>query len=213
MKTKHLIKRLFKPILILVSASHVSAEPNKNYPTVDDTSYAETNGDHVIQLSALLPAATNEVWQALTTAEGWTSFAVSFASVDMRIGGIIETSYNPKAAVGDPDNIKNQIVAYVPGRILAIRCVQAPRKFEHQQEFTSTVTLFELIPVETNKTRLILTAVGYRPGPAYDDLFTRFRWGNAYTLDKLRLRFESGRSSAPAENGETKSSNKSNVRN
>lgn len=168
------------------------AEPNKSFPQVDDSSDTEPNGSRVIRLAVEVAAPSDAVWRAFTTSEGWKSFAVALASVDFRVGGIIETSYNPQALVGDPDNIKNEIVAYVPGRILAIRCVQAPRNFEHKQEFFATSTLIEIVPVSEKASRVLATSAGFKPGAAYDALFPKFRLGNAYTLDKLRLRFEQG---------------------
>jgi uncharacterized protein YndB with AHSA1/START domain len=189
----------------LVRRTHAFAGPNKDYPNIDDTSFTEPNGDRVIRLSVEAAAPSEDVWRALTTADGWKSFSVAFAVVDMKVGGIIETSYNPKAQPGDPDNIKNEIVAYVPGRILAIRCVQAPRNFVHKPEFFATSTLMELVPHGKDKTLVTLTAVGYRPGEAYDDLLKKFQWGDAYTLDKLRQRFEPHPAS-PGGNTEPKTS-------
>ena len=191
----------------LLPALPIVAEPNQDFPKVEDTSFTETNGNRVICLTTDIPAHPDQVWRTLTTAEGWKSFAVAFAAVDMQVGGVIETSYNAAAKPGDPDNIKNQIVAYVPGRILAIRCVQTPRDFKHKQEFFSTSTLLEVLPLGADKSRVCLTAAGYRPGEAYDSLYKHFRWGDAYTLDKLRRRFETGRSTAPVETHETKSFN------
>jgi len=168
----------------------LSAAPYKDYPEVEDTCFTETNGYRVIRLSVEVPAMVEEVWQTFTTSDGWKSFGVAFASVDMQVGGVIETSYSPQAKLGDPDNIKNQIVAYVPGRMLAIRCVQAPRNFEHKEEFFATATVIEMEPMEGNKARVRAYSVGFRPGKAYDDLYAKFRRGNAYTLHKLRLSFE-----------------------
>lgn len=207
MKIRHFSNHWFNMIPVLLLVARALAGANKDFPTVDDTSYTEPNGDRVIQLSILVPASTNDVWRAITTAEGWKSFAVSFANMELKVGGIIETSYNPKAAVGDPDNIKNEIVAYVPSRMLAIRCVQAPRNFEHRKEFFETSTVFELISLGVKETRVVLTAVGYRPGEAYDMLFKNFRWGDAFTLEKLRSRFSTGQSAAPAETEETQKFN------
>ena len=201
------MKRYLILFALALVATRATAEPNKDFPKIEDTSGTEANGDRVIRLSVEAPAPPEAVWQALTTAEGWKSFAVAFAAVDMKIGGIIETSYKTNAQAGDPDNIKNEIVAYVPGRILAIRCVQAPRTFEHKQEFFATSTLIELAPVNKDKTLVTMTAVGYRPGAAYDDLFKKFRWGDAYTLEKLRSRFESGHSTAPVEKEATGNAN------
>lgn len=179
-------------LFLALAVGGAQAGPNKDFPKVDDTSYTEPNGNRVIRLSADIAAPPDEIWRALTTAAGWKSFAVAFASMDMQVGGILETSYDSKAKPGDPDNIKNEIVAYVPGRILAVRCVQTPRNFEHKQEFFATSTLLEVIPLKKKKARVVLTAVGYRPGEAYDALYKHFRWGDAYTLDKLRALFEPG---------------------
>ncbi len=177
-------------VLSMMLLAIASAEPHKNYPTVDDTSSVEPNGDRVIRLSVDVAAPPEAVWQTLTTADGWKRFAVAFAEVAMKVGGIIETSYNANSKRGDPDNIRNEIVAYIPGRMLAIRCVQTPRNFKYQQEFCSTSTVFEISPSGSHSTRISVTAVGYRPGEAYDDLFKKFRWGDAYTLEKLRALFD-----------------------
>lgn len=184
---------------LLMVAFNLGAEPRPDYPKVDDASYTEPNGDRVIKLSTEVPAAPEEIWRVLTTSEGWKSYAVAFAQIDMQVGGIIETSYNPKAKAGDTNNIKNQIVAYVPGRMLAMRCVQAPAGFEHKDEFFATATVLEIIPVDKTKSKVVATGVGFRPGEAYDDLFKKFRWGDAYTLDKLRLRFDPAAAAAEAE--------------
>jgi uncharacterized protein YndB with AHSA1/START domain len=192
------MKKMVITVGIALAGLSASGEPFKDYPKVDDTCYTEANGDRVIRLSTEVASAPEEIWRVLTTADGWKSFAVAFAFVEMRVGGIIETSYNPKAQVGDPDNIKNEIVAFVPGRMLAIRCVQAPRNFTHKEEFFRTATVIEITPLEGDKkSRVTLTAVGYGKGEAYDDLYKKFRWGDAYTLEKLRLRFEP--TSQPAE--------------
>ena len=106
--------------LFTLQLAGTAAETNKTTTSITDTSYVETNGDRVIRLSVDVSASADEIWSAFTTAEGWKSFAVAFAQVDMKVGGIIETSYNPKAQAGDSNNIKNEIVAYIPGRMLAI---------------------------------------------------------------------------------------------
>jgi hypothetical protein len=60
-------------------------------------------------------APPQAVWEAISTVEGWKSWAVPVAWAD---GDTFETSYNPAARPGDPMNIKNQFVASVPGRRL-----------------------------------------------------------------------------------------------
>jgi uncharacterized protein YndB with AHSA1/START domain len=156
---------------------------------VEDTSFVEANGDRVLQLSAVIDAPGGNVWQTFSTAEGWKQLGVKMAAVDFRVGGVIETSYTAGAKPGDPGNIKNEIVAYVPDRLLAIRNVQAPPGFVHAEEFGRTATVIEMEPAEVGKTRLRITGVGFKPGTAFDDLYGKFLAGNAYTLDLLRKRW------------------------
>ncbi|MBI2263020.1 MAG: SRPBCC domain-containing protein [Caulobacterales bacterium] len=156
---------------------------------LEDTSSVEANGHRIIQLSVEVPASPSEVWSALTTSEGWRRLGVSFAQVDFRTGGMIETGYAPGAAAGAAGNIRNQIVAYVPGRMLAIRNVQAPPGFPHAAEFAQTATVMELDPVGEDRTRVTLTATGFAPGPAFDTLHGFFLRGNGQTLEMLRDSF------------------------
>jgi len=201
------MKPLLAAALFALLTLNLIAIPNADFPKIDDTSFSEPNGSRIIQLSVEVSASKNEIWTVLSTAEGWKSFAVAFAVVDFQIGGVLETSYNPDARVGNPNNIKNQIVAYIPGRLLSIRCIQAPENFQHKQEFFATATTIEITPIKVNKSRVTLTAVGYGPGEAYDTLYNHFLRGDAYTLDKLRVRFETGQSTAPSESKEVKNFN------
>ena len=156
---------------------------------LEDTSSVEPNGHRIIQLSIRVPAPPSEVWSALTTSAGWRRLGVSFAEVDFRTGGVIETGYAADAVAGAPGNIRNQIVAYVPQRMLAIRNVQAPPGFPHAAEFAETATVMELEPAGEGQTQLTLTATGFAPGPAYDTLYGFFRQGNGLTLETLRDSF------------------------
>src|SRR5580698_222612 len=76
------------------------------------------------EISAIVPAPPAEVFRVFTTPQGWNRLGVPFAAVDFRVGGIIETNYAATAHAGQADNIKNQILAYVPGRMIALRNVQ-----------------------------------------------------------------------------------------
>jgi uncharacterized protein YndB with AHSA1/START domain len=176
---------LAAPILVglaLIAATATAAEP------------AATRG---FEVSGVIPARPAAVWQALTTAEGWRRMGVPFAVVDFRIGGTIETSYSATAHPGQPDNIKNQVAAFIPGRMIALRNVQAPPSFPYPAEFATTATVFELMPAGHGATRLTVTGVGYGQGPAYDWLLDKFKEGDAWTLKELADSF-AGKAQAPA---------------
>jgi uncharacterized protein YndB with AHSA1/START domain len=169
------------------------AEPSwRDFKGVANTSFVEPGGDRAIQLSVDVAASPAQVFDAFATSAGFSSWAVPVAHVDLRIGGIIEASYNAAAKLGDPNNIKNQILAYVPARLLVIRNVQAPRGFADPALFAHTVTIIEMAPVDSGHTRVTLTNAGYGQSEGYKTLYGHFEWGDAYTLSELKTRFEKG---------------------
>ena len=174
---------------LALAAGSAEAQATGAATAVENTSFVEPDGDRVMQLSTTVPAPPAQVWEAFTTAQGWKRLGVRMASVDFRVGGAIETSYRAEARPGDPGNIRNEIVGYVPERLLVIRNVQAPPGFAFAEEFSRTATVIELEPGAGGGTRVRLSGVGFRPGAAYDDLYGKFTAGNAYTLDLLRRSF------------------------
>jgi uncharacterized protein YndB with AHSA1/START domain len=178
---------------LICMASVRAAEPSwRDFRDVTNTSFMEPSGQRSIQLSIDVPASPHQVFSAFTTSDGFSSWAVPIAKVDYRIGGYIEASYDPNAKIGDPGNIKNAIVAYVPDRVLVIHNIQAPADFADQALFQRTVTIIEFTALEPRRTRVTITNAGYGAGEGFDTLYRHFEWGNAYTLQALKKRFEEG---------------------
>lgn len=179
-----------------LSTSAFAAEPSfpdwRQYREVTNSSYVEADGDRVLQLSIVVKATPAQVWRAFTTGEGYREWVAPVAQIELAVDGMIEASYNAAAKIGDPDNIRNRIVAYVPERMLSIRNVQAPKALPHRDLFPRISTTIELEDLGQGRTRVQLTAVGYGQDPGFDVLYRHFEWGNAYTLEQLRKRFETG---------------------
>jgi hypothetical protein len=183
----------FACLLSFVSGPVPAAEHTwRDFKDVSNTSYTEPGGDRSIQLSIDVPASSHDAFTAFTTTEGFASWAVPMAKVELRIGGYIEASYDPSAKLGDPGNIKNQIVAYVPDRLLVIHNVQAPPGFADPELFQHTATVIEFLALDLRHTRVTITNLGYGSGDRFDTLYRHFEWGNAYTLQELKTRFEKG---------------------
>jgi uncharacterized protein YndB with AHSA1/START domain len=192
------VKRL---VLAAVAAACLAlpafaAEPSfpdwRQYRDVSNSSYLEADGDKVLQLSVVVKATPAQVWRAFTTGEGYREWVAPVAQIDLAVDGMIEASYDANAKIGDPDNIRNRIVAYVPERMLSIRNVQAPRALPHRDLFPQISTTMEFEDLGGGRTRVVLTAVGYRKDPGFDVLYRHFEWGNAYTLNELKKRFDTG---------------------
>ena len=163
-----------------------------DFPDVRDDSYTEPNGSRVLKLSVTIDAPVDKIWQLLISREGWQSWAVPVAWVEFGIGGMVETSYTATAVRGQPGNIKNAIVAYVPEQLLVLRNVQAPPNFEYAEDFGKTVTAINLRSISKNRSQVELDGVGFLAKPAFDTLLKRFRFGDSWTLEHLKRAAEHG---------------------
>lgn len=183
-------------ILLLATATlsnaAFAAHSWRDFKDVTNSSYVEPNGDRSLQLSIDVPAPVKSVYDAMTTSEGFSSWAVPVAKIDLRVRGMIEASYSADAKFGDPNNIKNEIIAYVPDHLLIIQNVQAPKGFVDSTLFQKTVTIMEFTPIDAKSTHVTLTNAGYGKGADFDDVYSHFEWGDAYTLHELRARFVNG---------------------
>jgi uncharacterized protein YndB with AHSA1/START domain len=176
----------------VVATSSAAEHTWRDFKDVSNTSFIESSGDRAIQLSIDVAASPADAFAAFATSKGFASWAVPMAHVELRIGGYIEASYDSHAKIGDPDNIRNEIVGYVPDRLLVIRNVQAPSGFADPELFRRTATVIEFAPRDATHTRVTITNAGYGTGERWDVLYRHFEWGDAYTLAELKARFDRG---------------------
>ena len=186
------MKRLGLLVVLGLAAFFVKSAPAAHFPNVRDESFTERNGSRALKLSIDIDAPVGNIWQLLISAEGWRSWAVPVAWVDFGIGGVIETSYTATAIRGQPGNIKNAILAYVPEQMLVIRNIQAPPNFEYAEEFGKTVTVINLRSLSKNRSRVELDGIGFLATPAFDTLLKKFRFGDSWTLEHLKRAAEHG---------------------
>ena len=152
---------------------------------VTEQSFTLPGGE--LQHATVIDAPVAKVWAAFTTEPGFTAWAVPLARIDLRVGGSIETSYDPKVPLGSNQTIRNEIVALVPERLLVMRNVQAPPGVPFDVAiFQSTQTALWFEPLDAARTRLTLVAGRFLAGPAYDGVMKFFQAGNAYTFGELR---------------------------
>jgi uncharacterized protein YndB with AHSA1/START domain len=169
-------------------ASHAQAPS-----AVEDQSYAAADGTRVLQQSAVVPAGIAAVWNAFVTSDGFATWAAPVAFVDFRLGGFIEATYDPNGKVGAPGNIKNEIVAFVPQRMLAFRNTQAPPSTAFDAPtFQKLHTVIFLEPLSAAATRVTIVQPGYGAGEKFDGVYTHFARGNAWSLQQLVKRFAEG---------------------
>ena len=164
----------------------------RRLPPVSVSASQDPAVGHVLVHETIVDAPADAVWAAISTAEGWRSWAVPAAWTSPAEPDVLETSYTPTARPGDRSTIKQSFVARIPGRLLAFRTIKAPEGFPHFETYGQVTSLFEIEPVGERRTRVRLTGAGYADTQAGRQLLGFFREGNRVSLERLRQRFATG---------------------
>lgn len=139
----------------------------------------------------LVPGAIADVWTAISTPQGWMTWAVPLARVSTADPDVLETSYNKADQPGSPGTIQQRFVAKIPGRLLVFRTIKAPAGFPHWETYRGVTSVFELEPAGA-ETRVRMTSVGYPNTDQGKALAAFFERGNIETLEHLQKRFLTG---------------------
>jgi len=156
------------------------------------TDRREANGTLTLSHEVVVPAPRDAVWAAISTPDGWRTWATPVSWTPADEPEAIEGSYDPDARPGAPSLIRQRILARLPGRLMVFRTVRAPQGFPHFDVYQRVTVFFELESVDAALTRVRLTGTGYADSEAGRLLFGFFREGNRISLERLRERFVSG---------------------
>jgi uncharacterized protein YndB with AHSA1/START domain len=164
-----------------------------SHAVIKDTSFRDARGGRVQQLELSIDVPIAKIWKAFTTDSGFMSWAAPLAHIDLRNGGMIEASYRLSAKIGDPENIRNRIVAYLPERLLVLHNVHAPKNGPFKQDVIGKIrTIFQFEDLGHGRTRVVESGVGYGEGSDFDTMYRHFRAGNRAEFILLVRRFETG---------------------
>jgi uncharacterized protein YndB with AHSA1/START domain len=133
-------------------------------------------------------APLSEVWRIFTTTEGYKSTGVNQADIELRIGGHIRTHYGP-GELGDAETIDNEILAFDPEAMLALRVAQAPASFPHRAALQGTWTVIYFDAAGENMTRVRIVGLGYTNDPESQALRTYFEKANRDVIDRVGKRY------------------------
>ena len=137
----------------------------------------------------IVAAPVEQVWNAFTTREGQESWMVAHAQIDLRLGGLMRTHYDPKGAIGDLGTIENTILSFEPRRMLSIRVSKVPQGFPFTDEVKSMWTVIYFEPEGPTLSRVRIVGLGFGDDERSQKMRAFFDQGNAYTLKKLQQRF------------------------
>ena len=170
-------------------AGAAQAQPAKA-PDVVDSSYLTADGARNLQQSIVIAAPVAVLWKAFVDPAEFKRWSSPVAAIDFRVGGMIEASYDPAKAIGDPDNIKNRIVTFLPERLIVFQNIQAPHGLPHADLFQKTVTVVQFEPLSPIRTRVTISCTGWATDTDSGRLYTFFQTDNAELLEKMKSVYE-----------------------
>lgn len=153
---------------------------------------ARADGDGMVRSEVIVPAGAQEVWQAFTTRKGVESWMVPKCMVDFRLGGTLQTTYDPNVELGTegaPGVITHRILAYAPQRFIAFKTTPPADAADFIKLACAGWWAVEFEALAPDRTRVVVMSLGYETGPDWETTREHFERGNAWTLDRLRKKF------------------------
>lgn len=150
---------------------------------------ADQGGDDRLVHEGVVAAPARDVWAAFTTEEGQESWMVAHSELELKVGGLMRTHYDPKGVIGDPGTIENTIISFDPERMLSIRVTKAPEAFPFPTAVKSMWTVIYFEAVDPRSTRVRVVGLGFGSDEESQKMRAFFDRGNAFTLKRLQERF------------------------
>ena len=181
----------------LAQAAPAQAAPAQVAPTqaaksphVVDTSFSTGDGQRTLQESVVIDAPVAVLWKAFVDTEEFKRWNSPIAAIDLRVGGSLEASYDPKHPLGDPNNIRHKIITFLPDRLIVFQNVNAPRELPGADRFQRTVIVLQYEPISATRTKVMLSVTGWASDAPSNRLYEFFRVDNAELLEKMKTVYE-----------------------
>jgi uncharacterized protein YndB with AHSA1/START domain len=154
-------------MLLVLAAAAVAAE--------------EQRAVHVAEVEAGIA----EVWDAFTTTAGLRRWWAPLVDVEFVVGGAIRSSYDPSGNLGDEGTIVHTILAFDPGRMIALQPTGYPDAFPFAEAMRATWTVFYLEELAPERTRITIVGLGYSDSGDSQKLRAFFEPANAELMRRL----------------------------
>lgn len=134
-------------------------------------------------------ASVADVWMVFTTKPGLESWMTSHAEIELKIGGVMKTQYDPNGTVDDATAIHNTILSYDPLSMLSFHVSKAPEKFPFPTAIKDMWTVVYFEPKGEKETFVRFVCSGFNETSESIKMRDFFDKGNGYTLQELQKRF------------------------
>ena len=151
----------------------------------------EQDAQRVIRGEVVVDGGVDAVWDAWTTAGGVRSFFAPDCKVELRVDGPYEMFFDLEAPPGKRGGEGMRILAFQPGRMLSFTWNAPPDLPNVRGHKTHVVVRMQ--PIDSGRTRVILTHDGWGEGEEWDKAFAYFtRAWTEIVLPRLVRRFADG---------------------
>ena len=137
----------------------------------------------------IVEAPVNDVWMAMTTKAGLESWMTSHAEIELKIGGVMKTQYDPKGTVDDASAIHNTILSYDPLSMLSFKVSKFPEQFPFPNAIKEMWTVMYFAAKGEKETFVRIVCSGFSTNDESAKMREFFQHGNAHTLQGLQKRF------------------------
>jgi uncharacterized protein YndB with AHSA1/START domain len=138
---------------------------------------------------ATVNAPIKTVWDSYTTTKGIKSWMVPEGTIDLRIGGLMRSSYTKGSDLTGKDVIENKIISYDPEHMLTIQTVKFPDGFPFKNAILKVWTVLYFEPVGEKQTKVSCRMLGWDGTDESTQMRKFFMRGNQQELDALVKHF------------------------
>lgn len=167
----------------------------KSQAQVTNSSYINSYGEKVLQLSIIVPLDKEDAWKLFTTDEGLKQWIAPVAIINMKVGGSIVTNYDKTKTIEDSASIKLDIINYIEQEMLTLK-VNLNNNFPPSaiKEDKNLQEVLQFISVGKGKTKIISNMIGWGQGNDWDKVYSFFEKGNIWTYEEVLKLFQKERS-------------------
>jgi len=144
--------------------------------------------DRVVRVEGNVNAPVAAVWRAFTTSQGAEEFFAQKANINLAIGGPYEIQFDPADDRSGTKGLK--ILSYVPDEMISFQW-NAPPEFPDVRNGGMWVVV-QMHPVDAFTTHVVITHLGWKTGPEWDQAYAHFQQGWSELLSRLEKRFADG---------------------
>jgi len=148
----------------------------------------EKGSDRAVRVEATIDAPVSDVWRLWTTSQGAEEFFAQNANIQLAIGGPFEIQFDPKDETSGTKGLK--IMSFAPEEMISFQW-NAPTEFPEVRT-GGTWVVVQMRPEGADRTRVIVTHLGWKQGPEWDRAYAHFIQGWGDLMKRLEKRCTDG---------------------